>query len=125
MKQYADVGIATLQNALFDHMNSDDLKKLGALTKQKLPSRKGDLVDVIMRHLEGDGLQTAWRGRDRLQRAAVDEVVHSDLWGTDELSFFSRYDGLMYFRINPLGAYCLGMASAYQAGSNLERPHRT
>src|SRR5438093_11119881 len=28
MKQYADAGIASLQNALFDHMNSDDLKKL-------------------------------------------------------------------------------------------------
>jgi len=78
MKQYADLGIATLQNALFDHMNSDDLKKLGALTKQKLPSRKGDLVDVITRHLEGDGLQTAWRGLDELQRAAVAEVVHSE-----------------------------------------------
>ena len=78
MKQYADAGIRTLQNALFDHMNSDDLKKLGALTKQKLPSRKGDLVDVITRHLEGDGLQTAWRGLDELQRAAVAEVVHSE-----------------------------------------------
>src|SRR5439155_17031048 len=78
MKQYADAGIRTLQNALFDHMNSDDLNKLGALTKQKLPSRKGDLVDVITRHLEGDGLQTAWRGLDELQRAAVAEVVHSE-----------------------------------------------
>ena len=78
MKQTADAGIASLQNALFDHMNSDDLKKLGALTKQKLPSRKGDLVDVITRYLEGDGLQTAWRGLDELQRAAVAEVVHSE-----------------------------------------------
>src|SRR2546428_8914806 len=78
MKQYIGAEIPTLQAALFDHMNSDDLKKLGALTKQKLPSRKGDLVDVITRHLEGDGLQTAWRGLDELQRAAVAEVVHSE-----------------------------------------------
>ena len=77
MKQYVDAGIPTLQAALFDHMNSDDLRKLGALTKQKLPSRKGDLADVIMRHLEGDGLQTVWQGLDELQRAAVAEVVHS------------------------------------------------
>jgi hypothetical protein len=40
---------------------------------------------------------------------------YGDLWGTDELPFFSRYDGLMYFRINPLGEYCLEMAPAYQS----------
>jgi hypothetical protein len=37
-----------------------------------------------------------------------------NLWGTDELLFFSRYDGLMYFRITPLGAWCLGVESDYQ-----------
>ena len=31
------------------------------------------------------------------------------LWGTDDLDFLSRYDGLLYFRLNPLGAYCLGL----------------
>ncbi len=36
-----------------------------------------------------------------------------NLWGTDDLDFLSRYDGLMYFRLNPLGAFCLGLASAY------------
>ena len=35
------------------------------------------------------------------------------LWGTDDLDFLSRYDGLLYFRLNPLGAYCLGPAEAY------------
>ena len=35
-------------------------------------------------------------------------------WGTDDLPFLSRYDGLLYFRINPLGAYCLGLADRYQ-----------
>lgn len=39
----------------------------------------------------------------------------SDLWGTDDLSFLSRYDGLRWFRVNPLGAYCLGLADTYQA----------
>ena len=43
MRYYVDAGILTLQAALFDHMNSEDLRKLGALTKQKLPTRKGDL----------------------------------------------------------------------------------
>ena len=38
---------------------------------------------------------------------------YDDLWGTDDLPYFSRYDGLMYLRINALGAYCLDMATTY------------
>ena len=37
-----------------------------------------------------------------------------DLWGADDLEFLSRYDGLEYFRLNPLGAYCLGLADSYE-----------
>jgi hypothetical protein len=37
-----------------------------------------------------------------------------DLWGTDELDYLSRYDGLQYFRITPLGAYVLGIEATYQ-----------
>jgi hypothetical protein len=37
------------------------------------------------------------------------------IWGTDDLSFFSRYDGLVYFRLNPLGAWCLDLCDEYQA----------
>ena len=36
-----------------------------------------------------------------------------DSWGSDCLDFLSRYDGLTYIRINPLGAYALGMADQY------------
>ena len=36
-----------------------------------------------------------------------------DLWGADGLDFLSRYDGLLYFRLNPLGAFCLGLAADY------------
>ncbi|WPL18816.1 hypothetical protein Thiowin_03907 [Thiorhodovibrio winogradskyi] len=35
------------------------------------------------------------------------------LWGTDEFSFLSRYDGLTYLRLNDLGAYCLGLTKEY------------
>ncbi len=38
---------------------------------------------------------------------------YRELWGADDLDFFSRYDGLLYFRLNPLGAYCLGLAVEY------------
>ncbi|MDN5871358.1 MAG: helicase-associated domain-containing protein [Nitrococcus sp.] len=39
---------------------------------------------------------------------------YGGLWGTDELVYFSRYDGLMYFRITALGAYFLGAETEYQ-----------
>lgn len=38
---------------------------------------------------------------------------YQSFWGIDELSFLSRYDGLLYFRINALGAFCLGQTSTY------------
>lgn len=37
----------------------------------------------------------------------------SDLWGVDDLEFLSRYDGLLYFRLNLLGAYCLSLTDKY------------
>jgi hypothetical protein len=37
-----------------------------------------------------------------------------DRWGTDDLSCLSRYDGLLFFRINRLGAWCLGLADGYE-----------
>ncbi|MGB3308270.1 MAG: hypothetical protein WBG32_00285, partial [Nodosilinea sp.] len=36
-------------------------------------------------------------------------------WGADDLSFLSRYDGLLAFRLTPLGAFCLGLNDAYTA----------
>jgi hypothetical protein len=38
---------------------------------------------------------------------------YGGLWGTDDLPFFSRYDGLLFFRLNPLGAYVLGLKDSY------------
>ena len=37
-----------------------------------------------------------------------------DRWGADDLSCFSRYDGLLYVRINPLGAWLLGRVEEYR-----------
>ncbi len=34
-------------------------------------------------------------------------------WGADDLSSLSRYDGLKYIRLNPLGAWCLGLSGEY------------
>jgi hypothetical protein len=38
---------------------------------------------------------------------------YGDFWGADDHAFFSRYDGLLYIRVNALGAYCLGLAQTY------------
>jgi hypothetical protein len=38
---------------------------------------------------------------------------YRDNWGVDDLEFLSRYDGLMYFRLTPLGAYCLDSSATY------------
>jgi hypothetical protein len=39
---------------------------------------------------------------------------YGDLWGTDDLGYLSRYDGLTHIRVNAIGALCLGIADAYQ-----------
>ena len=39
---------------------------------------------------------------------------YTSLWGADDLDFLSRYDGLLYFRLNPLGAFCLGVTETYE-----------
>lgn len=44
---------------------------------------------------------------------AMARLDFGNLWGVDDLEFFSRYDGLMHFRLTGLGAYCLGMADQY------------
>lgn len=78
MKRYdAGGGIPTLDAALSELMTSDELRKLAALTGEKLPTRKVDLAAVIKRHLDGDRLRSVWQRLDELQRAAVAEVVHS------------------------------------------------
>ncbi len=54
------------------------------------------LIDIAYTHPEGARLDFAGQ------------------WGTDELDFLSRYDGLEYFRLTPLGAYCLGLSEVYE-----------
>jgi XPB/Ssl2-like helicase family protein len=69
-------GVPTLQLAL-DSMTADELRKLVALTGQKVPSRKADMAALIVQHFVGERLRTGWESLDELQRAAVAEAVHS------------------------------------------------
>jgi hypothetical protein len=38
---------------------------------------------------------------------------YGDQWGTDDLIFFSRYDGLQYMKVNALGRWCMGLDEQY------------
>ncbi|GIK42700.1 MAG: hypothetical protein BroJett011_65330 [Chloroflexota bacterium] len=38
---------------------------------------------------------------------------YNKLWGVDDLDCLSRYDGLLYFRLNALGAWVLGLTKDY------------
>ena len=49
----------------------------------------------------------------------------ANLWGTDEMAWLSRYDGLQTFRLNPLGAYCLGLAAEYEPSTPPRRASLT
>jgi hypothetical protein len=47
---------------------------------------------------------------------------YHDQWGGDGLDRLSRYDGLVAVRLNALGAYVLGQASAYEPPAPAETP---
>ena len=79
MKRYGmDGEIPTVEIALAEFMNCEDLKKLVALVGEKPPTRKAELVAAVARHLDGPRLRALWESLDELQRAAVAEVVHSN-----------------------------------------------
>jgi hypothetical protein len=50
---------------------------------------------------------------------------YHDNWGTDDLDYLSRYDGLSAIRLNPLGAHALGLTSDYQPPPSTTVPERT
>ena len=38
---------------------------------------------------------------------------YKEQWGADDLKWLSRYDGLNFFRLTPLGAFCLGITKEF------------
>ncbi|MDE0308390.1 MAG: hypothetical protein OXI60_00960 [Acidiferrobacterales bacterium] len=56
---------------------------------------------------------------NRIQHAKYD---FRNLWGAQELVWISQYDGLEYFRLTALGAYCLGLEDSYQHQSESSTP---
>lgn len=73
----AGEGLPTLEAALSRCLTVAELRKLAKLTPEKVPTRKADLVQLVIGYLAGDGLRAVWEGLDEVQQAAVAEVVHS------------------------------------------------
>ncbi len=91
MRRYVDdLGIETLETALFNS-RVDRLRQLAALTGEKAPSRKAEIIDLIIGHLRGDRLRRVWEGLDELQKAAVAEVVHGYSARFDAGQFRAKY----------------------------------
>jgi hypothetical protein len=82
MRRYdTDERIPTLDVAVSEFMNAEDLKRLGALTGEKLPTRKADLAQVIIRHLEGERIRTvaAWTFFLKQKEYVVSQTAMLDL----------------------------------------------
>jgi hypothetical protein len=78
MRRYdADERIPTLDVAVSEFMNAEDLKRLGALTGERLPTRKADLAQVIIRHLEGERIRSVWQCLDEIRRAFSESVIRT------------------------------------------------
>ena len=78
MRYLRDESIPSVAQALGDYHNSDDLRKLARLvTDSQIPKRKDELVALILEHLQGARLQALWGRMDKLEQAALSEVVHS------------------------------------------------
>src|ERR1700730_4839778 len=90
MNYYIDEGLPTLELAL-DSMAAEELRKLAALTGQKVPSRKGDMAALIVQYLAGERLHTVWERLDELQRAALSEAVHSPFSQFEAGLFRAKY----------------------------------
>ena len=68
------------------------LKQLAGLLESNSPTRKADIIAVIRRHLEDTNrLRQLWDELDKLQRAAVSEVVHSHSNDFDSAGFRAKY----------------------------------
>lgn len=90
-RYHTDGSIPTLAVALDQYTSAGELKKLAAFAGAHVPTRKAELVDVVLKHLEGDRLRLVWEQLDETQRAAVAEVVHSHNTVFDAARFQAKY----------------------------------
>ncbi len=92
MPQPLDQVYTTLQEALYDALKLDELKRLARLLDKPAVGRKDQIVPGILEEMKGGRLRALWNQLDELQQAAVAEAVHGDgSFPTDQ--FRSKYGG--------------------------------
>lgn len=83
--------IPTLEAALHSR-TVDQLKQLAVLLPiGSVPTRKAELVASILKYLQGNSLRDLWQQLERLQQAAVAEVVHSSEDYYQQDRFIAKY----------------------------------
>jgi len=69
--------IATLREALDVHSTLEDLRPLARLFTDRPPTRKPELVELLLAQVKGESLKRLWGRLGDVERVAVAEVVHS------------------------------------------------
>jgi len=101
MSRYNDLASDSSLRTTLDGLNADALKKFVAL----LPgvtlkaSRKGELIEALIRFLLGDGIVQVWPQLKTLEQSAVAEAVHSEDGNFDAGAFHAKYGALPVFEI--------------------------
>jgi hypothetical protein len=116
-----------------EDFDEDDEVAIGPATKPSGANRPILLLRRDTERAAAQDLQTVLRLIDRGKVAVSDKTFQPSADAIAEITellrdgdwyepkpkknkwdqFLSRYDGLLYFRLNPLGAYCLGLTDHY------------
>ena len=89
--------IPTVHEAL-DLLTVDQLKPLVALLPTpEMPTRKGDLVELVAQHLSGERLRALWEQLDATQKLAVAETIYADESVFNAARFRAKYGELPVF----------------------------
>ena len=88
-----DDSIPRHRDGLVDYQTAEELRALCKLIPAKTPTRKADMVDLIIGHLKGRGLRAVFESMTELDRLAVAEVVHSRYSTHRDDMFHAKYGG--------------------------------
>lgn len=88
-RRLEDLPAATLAEALHEH-RVPELKALVRALGKKPEGRKADLVEAVVDHVAGKGLEQTWRSLDELEQAAVAQAVHEGP-RFDDARFLARH----------------------------------
>ncbi len=89
--------------AAIERRTIDELKPLAKHFVSRVPVRKVDLVELLVKQLEGDGLRAVWDQLTEVQKIAVAETVHDPDGRFDAVRFEAKYGQLPW--AEPVSGY--------------------